>query len=423
MILIIEVMKYRFNGGYMKSAYYSIISIILCSLILSGCGKSENKEAASPTVSVAPETGLTLMIAASDLFKKAVDAKDAVQAKQAASQLEKAWASFEDEIKPKYPEDYLKIESSLEPLTSGVNQAAPDFTILNTLNVELNAALQQLRSDLSGGKGAVDSKALENSAELQTATKAYIGYVNEQGEQMVTELEKLVTAIAANDLKKAQAQYVQSRLPYERIEPIIETFKALDEVMDARVDDFDSETDPQFTGYHRIEHILFVQKTINGAKPFADELLANSKKMRDSIQTAVIAPADFVTGVGELMEEAQTKKITGEEERWSDASLPILRANVEGAQKIYTLVENELKKKDEALNEQISLSLSKVLQQLDTLSPEGSQWTSYGKLTQAQIIDLKNKLEAVFMAQIRQVLLHQARSLFAWRLLMSPRIT
>jgi iron uptake system component EfeO len=387
--------------GYMKAAYYSIISIILCSFILSGCGKSETKEAAVPTVSIAPQNGLTLMLAASDLFKIAVDAKDAVQVKQAASQLEKAWVSFEDEIKPKYPQAYLQIESSLAPLTSGANQATPDFTILNKLNQELNAVLQQLRSDVNGGTGAVDTKALENSDELQAATKAYIGYVNEQGEKLVIELEKLVTAIAANDLKTAQAQYVQSRLPYERIEPIIETFKELDEVMDARVDDFESETDAKFTGYHRIEHILFVQKTINGAKPFADELLANGKKMRDSIKTAVIAPADFVTGVGELMEEAQTKKITGEEERWSDASLPILRANVEGAQKIYALVQNELKKKDEALNEQISLSLSKVLQQLDTLSPVGSQWTSYGKLTQAQVVDLKNKLEALAEPLVR----------------------
>src|SRR5205807_1314204 len=100
-------------------------------------------------------------------------------------------------------------------------------------------------------------------------------------------------------------------------------------------------------------------------------------KMRDSIKTAVISPADFVTGVGELMEEAQTKKITGEEERWSDASLPILRANVEGAEEIYTLVKDELKKKDAALNDRISQSLTQVLQQIDTLSPVGKEWTLY----------------------------------------------
>jgi iron uptake system component EfeO len=389
------------NGGLMKAAYYSIISLILCSLILSGCGKPETKEAAIPTVSIVPQSGINLMIADSEFVKIAVAAKDPVQVKQAALQLEQAWLSFEEEIKPKYPEAYLQIESSLAPLISGANQEKQDFAILNKLNEELQAALQQLRSNLDGGKGAVDAKAIGDSTELQAATQAYIGYVNEQGGKLVIELEKLVTAIAASDLKTAQAQYVQSRLPYERIEPIIETFKELDEVMDARVDDFDSETDAKFTGYHRIEHILFVQKTINGAKPFADELLANGKKMRDSIKTAVIAPSDFVTGVGELMEEAQTKKITGEEERWSEASLPILRANVEGAQKIYTLVQEELNKKDEALNEQISVSLSKVLQQLDTLSPVGTQWTSYGKLTQAQLVDLKNKLEALAEPLVR----------------------
>jgi iron uptake system component EfeO len=386
----------------MRTVYYSIIMMILCGSIFSACGKADTtKEAAVPTVSVAPHNGLNLMIAASDEFKAAVDAKDVAAMKKAAPQLEQAWQSFEDEIKPQYPEAYLQIESSLAPLTSGAVQEMPDYAILSKLNEELRKALQQLNLDLNSGKGAVDTKSLENSAELQAATQSYISYVNEQGEEMVIELEKLAAAIAANDLETAKMQYVQSRLPYERIEPIIETFVELDEVMDARVDDFESETDAKFTGYHRIEHILFVQKTTNGAKPFADELLANGKKMRDSIKTAVIAPADFVTGVGELMEEAQTKKITGEEERWSEASIPILRANVEGAQKIYTLVQDELNKKDQALNEQISLSLNKVLQQLDSLSPIGQEWTVYSTLKQAQIVDLKNKLEALAEPLVR----------------------
>lgn len=49
-------------------------------------------------------------------------------------------------------------------------------------------------------------------------------------------------------------------MPYERIEPIIETFSELDGVMDARVDDFKNEKDPAFTGYHRIEYLLFVKR-------------------------------------------------------------------------------------------------------------------------------------------------------------------
>lgn len=240
-----------------------------------------------------------------------------------------------------------------------------------------------------------EAQTLQNSPELQAAAKTYMAYVNEQGEQLVAQLEKLQAAIASGDLKAAQTEYVQSRLPFERIEPIIEIFGELDDVMDARVDDYESDTDPYFIGYHRIENILFLKKTLDGAKPFADELLANGKKMRDSMKTVAVGPADFVSGVGSLMEEAQSKKITGEEERWSDASLPILRANVEGAEKIYSLIQNEVNKKDAALNDRISQGLTQVLQQIDTLSPAGTEWTLYSKLKQSQVVDLKNKLEAL----------------------------
>jgi iron uptake system component EfeO len=390
----------------MKLFNYISIAVIVSSLALSGCTKSETKETATPAVSavasIDSQTGIKSMLDASALFKTAVDSKDAAQVKKTGPQLEEAWASFEDNIKPNYPDYYLKVENSLTPLTAGAQQDSPDFAILSKLNDDLKAVLEQLSSDLASGKKAVDAKALESSPGLQAAAKTYMAYVNEQGEQLVVQLEKLQAAIASGDLKAAQTAYGQSRMPYERIEPIIETFIELDQVMDARVDDFESDADPKFTGYHRIENILFVKKTLDGVQPFADDLLANGKKMRDSIKAAVIGPADFVTGVGELMEEAQTKKITGEEERWSGASLPVLRANVEGAEKIYNLVKDELKKKDSDLNDTIGAALTKVLAQIDVLSPStGTEWTDYSKLTQAQVVDLKNKLEALAEPMVR----------------------
>ncbi|CAK4842410.1 unnamed protein product [Aphanomyces euteiches] len=393
----------------MKLFNYISIAVIVSSVALSGCTKSETKETATATPvasaavsSIDTLTGIKSMLDSSALFKAAVEAKDAAQVKKLGAQLEEQWLSFEDTIKPNYPDDYLKVETSWSPLTTGAKQDSPDFDILTKLNDDLNAVLTQLSTDLADGKKAVDAKALESSPELQAAAKTYKAYVNEQGEQMVVLLEKLQAAIASGDLKTAQTAYVQARPPYERIEPIIETFAELDGVMDARVDDFESDTDPKFTGYHRLENILFVKKTLDGAQPFADDLLANGKKMRDGIKTAVIGPADFVTGVGELMEEAQTSKITGEEERWSGASLPVLRANVEGAEEIYNLVKDELKKKDSALNDTIGEALTKVLAQIDELSPKtATEWTDYSKLTQPQIVDLKNKLEALAEPMVR----------------------
>ncbi|MGO4276722.1 EfeM/EfeO family lipoprotein, partial [Paenibacillus sp. TAF58] len=153
--------------------------------------------------------------------------------------------------------------------------------------------------------------------------------------------------------------------------PIIETFSELDGVMDARVDDFKNEKDPAFTGYHRIEYLLFVKKNVKEAEAFSSRLLEDGKKMQQAIAATTIEPSDFIAGVGELMEEAQATKITGEEERWSGATIPVIRANVEGAQAIYDLVKGELKKKDAGLDEKISKSLTTVIETMNSLSPVG----------------------------------------------------
>ncbi|NEW06455.1 EfeM/EfeO family lipoprotein [Paenibacillus sp. SYP-B3998] len=382
-----------------------IILAAALTLVVTGCGKAATPGATTTTTPVASPTpnvtkvpakeGAAAFIKTIDGLKGQLDQKKVNEPKKQSSTLEEEWASFEDEVKLKYPELYVKVEKFLTPLEAGLKQEKLDNELISQLNDGLKVAVTELSTSLNENKGAVNEAAISGSKELQEATKAYNLYVQEQGKQMVTLLEQLDAAVKSGDLKKAQEAYVQSRSPYERIEPIIERFKDLDGVMDARVDDFKDENDAEFTGYHRIEHLLFVKKTVKAAEPFSARLLEDGKKMQQSIAATSIEATDFVTGVGELMEEAQTKKITGEEERWSGASIPVIRANVEGAQKIYDLVKSELKKKDPALDEKISKSLTAVIDTMNTLSPVGTTWSDFSKMEQSKQVDLKNKLEAL----------------------------
>lgn len=270
-----------------------------------------------------------------------------------------------------------------------------DYEILTQLNDSLHVNLAALLEQINSGTGAVDSSVIAESDALQAANKEYINYVREQASLMVTGLTDLKAAIDSGDLTKSQEAYTISRNPYERIEPIIEKFPQLDGSMDARVDDYTNETDPAFTGYHRIEYLLFVDKNTKDAVAIADRLLADSLKMKESFESTVIEPVDFVTGVGELMEEAQATKITGEEERWSGATVPVIRGNVEGAEKIFVLVKEELKKKDAALASTIEERLKDVFAALDALSPVGPTWAAYDQIKQEDKVQLKNKLEAL----------------------------
>ncbi|NOV03906.1 EfeM/EfeO family lipoprotein [Paenibacillus planticolens] len=383
-----------------------IILLAAVALVATGCSKGSTAPstatsaapAASPTPNVSKvpaKEGAAAFLKTIDGVKGQLDQKQVSEPKKVSSSLVSEWASFEDEVKLKYPELYVKVEKFLTPLEAGLTQDKLDFALLGQLNDGLKGALAELSTSLIENKGAVNEAAIAGSQALQEAAKAYNKYVQEQGNQMVSLLEQLNAAVKSGDLKKAQEAYVAARMPYERIEPVIEKFKELDGVMDARVDDFKDEKDPEFTGFHRIENLLFVQKSTKDAEPFAARLLEDGKKMQQSIAATNIEAADFVTGVGELMEEAQTTKITGEEERWSGATVPVIRANVEGAQKIYDLVKEELKKKDAVLDEKISKSLSSVIEAMNSLSPVGATWNDFGKVEKAKQVDLKNKLEAL----------------------------
>ncbi|MDQ0888698.1 iron uptake system component EfeO [Paenibacillus sp. V4I9] len=368
-----------------------IILAAATTLVLSGCGKTETTEVTKVPV----KEGSAALLTSLDQLKGQLDTSKVKDPKKQSTLLENQWASFEDEVKPKFPELYFKVEKFLTPLEAGLKQDKLDYATLTALNNNLKAAITELSASLDDNKGAVNKDVIAASKELQEAAKAYNKYVQEQGKQLVAGLEQLDAAVKSGDLKKAQESYGQSRMPYERIEPIIETFSELDGVMDARVDDFKNEKDPDFTGYHRIEYLLFVKKNVKEAEAFSSRLLEDGKKMQQAIAATTIEPSDFIAGVGELMEEAQATKITGEEERWSGATIPVIRANVEGAQAIYDLIKVELKKKDAVLDEKISKSLATVIETMNTLSPVGATWNDFGKMEQAKQIDLKNKLEAL----------------------------
>ena len=79
-------------------------------------------------------------------------------------------------------------------------------------------------------------------------------------------------AVRAGNLKAAQDAFAPSRMPWERIEPIAGLVEEIDGKVDSRVDDFAGVDDPAFTGWHRLEYLLFEKNTTEGGAPFADQL-------------------------------------------------------------------------------------------------------------------------------------------------------
>lgn len=183
-------------------------------------------------------------------------------------------------------------------------------------------------------------------------------------------------AIRAGDVKAAQKAYAPSREPWERIEPIAGLIEELDGTMDFRVDEFKGVDDPKFTGWHRLEHILFEKNTTQGAKEFADKLDQDVATLHEKAKTLEIPAAAVPVGASELIEEVSKGKITGEEDRYSKTDLWDLNANVEGSKAAIDLLMPALKEKDEKLAQEIEKSFAELTATLAPLK-DGDGWKLY----------------------------------------------
>ena len=255
----------------------------------------------------------------------------------------------------------------------------------------------------SGFKDTTDEAALEKLAQ---PLGEYKKYVQGEAKELVTKTEAFVAAVKAGDIDKAKSLFASTRVHYERIEPIAELFNELDPAIDAREDDFkDGPKDANFTGFHRIEHALWVEKDVKGVQTVADKLLEDVKKLQTEIDELNFPPTKVVGGAAALIEEVAGSKITGEEDRYSHTDLSDFQANVDGAQKIVDLFRTPIAEKNKALLDKVDANIKQVNEILAKYKTADG-FADYGKLTKADRNALQVPINALAedLSQLRGTL-------------------
>jgi iron uptake system component EfeO len=246
---------------------------------------------------------------------------------------------------------------------------------------------------------AADAGSKPSEAELKPVIADYKAYVVQETKQLAEKTTLFAEAIKASNLKKAQSLYTSTRTHYERIEPPAELFSDLDGAIDARADDFaKKEQDSTWTGFHRIEMTLFRDKTTEGLAPLADQLQKDVSTLQQKVSTLEIKPKVMVGGAAQLIEEVASKKIVGEENRYSGADLADFRANLDGSQKIVNLLRPMIQKADPNLLTRIDQNFSKIDKGLDKYkSPSGiyNGYENYKKLSDDDRRSLQTTLAAL----------------------------
>jgi iron uptake system component EfeO len=237
------------------------------------------------------------------------------------------------------------------------------------------------------GKAATSTSA----ASERDAVKQYREYLEQNADELVEKTEPFVKAVIAGDLAEAESLYAPARVPYERIEPVAESFGDLDPRIDARANDIPPN---EFGGFHRIEKALWAEDTANGIGPVAEQLLADVKELKRKVKTVDLETAQIANGANELLGEVSASKITGEEERYSHADLVDFEANVEGAEAAFEAVEPLLSKQDPKLAEEIEAGFEDVYASLKP-HRRGAGFVSYTELTKADTRKLAQEIDAL----------------------------
>ena len=188
--------------------------------------------------------------------------------------------------------------------------------------------------------------AAKAGAAAKAAVADYRAYLEAQTAALVGATGRFVAAVKAGDVARAKTLYGPARVPYERIEPVAESFGGLDPAIDARAGDVPK---AQWTGFHPLEQALWVKGSVAGQDALADGLLRDVKKLRTLTRTVELEPAQIANGAVELLGEVSKSKVTGEEERYSHIDLVDFEANVDGANAAFQAVRPIVAKQDSEL--------------------------------------------------------------------------
>lgn len=217
------------------------------------------------------------------------------------------------------------------------------------------------------------------AVDLSKETKAYQDFVIAQIDDLEKGTTQFVADLKAGNLEAAKKAYPLIRMYYERSEPIAESFGDLDPRIDAR--EADLEKDQVWSGFHKIEKILWTENTTKGTEAIADQLLKDVKELRAKVPTVEVTGELMVQGAVDLLNEVSTSKITGEEEIFSHTDLYDFRANIEGAEKIFELLKPKLQEKDAKLVAMLEKQFATVNGMLDKYKVGDKDYKSYTDLT------------------------------------------
>ena len=240
----------------------------------------------------------------------------------------------------------------------------------------------------------------QQTAQVDRGAGKYADYVRAETDLLLDGTARFVTAYKNGDDEQARSLYAPTRMHWEAIEPVAETFGDLDPRTDAREADL-AEGD-EWAGWHLIEKDLWPAAAGADYQPlsdadrteYADRLLDDLSTLKGEVADADYTGEQIANGAKELLDEVANGKVTGEEEFWSHTDLYDFQANVDGAKKSFDVLTPVVNETDPELDTTLTTRFAELQTLLDQ-HRAGEGFVSYTDLTDDEVKELSDAVNAL----------------------------
>jgi iron uptake system component EfeO len=193
---------------------------------------------------------------------------------------------------------------------------------------------------LTGGHGASGPAIVPVTAnDLLGPVREYQGHVNDGLSTLAGLTGTLAAVVRSGDRAGSEAAWLAAHLSYERLGAAYGTFGDSDGSINGTEDNLAAAlTDPDFTGFHRLEYGLWHDEQMASLAPVADRLDTDVRGLRDSFPQQRIDPNDLGLRAHEIMENTLQFELTGRTDYGSGTNLATALANLDGSRAVLAVL-------------------------------------------------------------------------------------
>ncbi|MGN6126531.1 MAG: imelysin family protein [Humibacter sp.] len=167
--------------------------------------------------------------------------------------------------------------------------------------------------------------------DLIPAAKAYGTWIESRLPSLAAGAAALNADVASGDLAKAKADWLSVHLTYETLGAAYGAFGEADTAINGMpASSKTALSDPDLTGFHKIEALLWSGAPAATIAPFTSRLVADVAKLQKTFPTDRIDPLEIGLRAHEILENALQFELTGKTDAGSHTNLATLDANLTG---------------------------------------------------------------------------------------------